>query len=101
MRVSSGKALVSFLDAGPWLEMELTGDMAAADLVPLLAKTVPSERLSNALAELREAEGIALPTFRIVGPLNKPEEVTLGGGELVARNLSFRSPSVPGPVLCL
>jgi len=101
MRVSSGKALVSFLDAGPWLEMELTGDMAAADLVALLAKTVPSERLSHALAELREVEGIAFPTFRIVGPLNKPAEVTFAGGEFVARNISFRSPALPDPVLGL
>lgn len=101
MRVSTGKAMVSFLDAGPWLEMELTGDMAAADLVSLLAKTVPSDRLSRALAELREVEGIAFPTFRIVGPLNKPAEVTFVGGEFVARNISFRSPALPDPVLGL
>ncbi len=101
VRVSSGKAMVSFLDAGPWLEMEVTGDMAAADLVSLLAKTVPSDRLSKALAELREVEGIAFPTFQIVGPLNKPEEVTFVSQEFVARNISFRSPALPDPVLGL
>ena len=101
MRVNTGKAMVSFLDAGPWLEMELAGDMAAADLVSLLAKTVPSDRLSKALAELREVEGIAFPTFRIVGPLNKPAEVTFVGGEFVAQNISFRSPALPDSVLGL
>src|ERR1043165_1007814 len=67
IHMNESKALVSFLEAGPWLEMDITGEMAAADLLQFLAKTVKSEQLSRLLAASRQVEGDAVPTFRMVG----------------------------------
>ena len=47
IHMNESKALVSFLEAGPWLEMDITGEMTAADLLQFLAKTVKSEQLSR------------------------------------------------------
>jgi hypothetical protein len=95
IQITEGKATVSFLEAGPWLELEITGSMAATDLVQLLAKTVKAERFARLLAGLRDVEGTALPTFRLVGPLNEPGGVTFAGGEITARYISLTHPSLP------
>ena len=95
IQITEGKATVSFLEAGPWLELEITGSMAATDLVQLLAKTVKAERFAHVLAGLRDVEGTALPTFRLVGPLNEPGGVTFAGGEITARYISLTHPSLP------
>jgi hypothetical protein len=50
IQMKESKALVSFLEAGPWLEMDIVGTMSAADLLQLLSQTVKSEPLSRALA---------------------------------------------------
>ena len=95
IHMSESKALVSFLEAGPWLEWDITGTMTAADLVQYLAKTVKSEQLSNMLAASHEVEGDAVPTFRMVGPLNQPGGVTFAGGEIIVRRVSLTNPSLP------
>ncbi len=93
--VTEGKAMVSFLEAGPWLEMEITGNMGAADLMQFLAKTVKSEGLAKVLTGSRDVEGLALPTFRLVGPLNQPGGVTFAGGEIVAKHVSLTNALLP------
>jgi len=96
IHMSESKALVSFLETGPWLEWDITGTMTAADLVQYLAKTVKSEQLSRMLAASREVEGDAVTTFRMVGPLNQqPGGVTFAGGEVIVRQVSLTSPSLP------
>ncbi len=95
MHMSESKALVSFLEAGPWIEWDITGTMTAADLVQHLAKTVKSEQLSRLLAALRDVEGDAVPTFRMVGPLDQPGGVTFAGGEIILRQVSLSNPSLP------
>jgi hypothetical protein len=95
IQITEGKATVSFLEAGPWLELEITGSMAATDLVQLLAKTVKAERFAHLLAGLRDVEGTALPTFRLVGSLNQPDGITFAGGEITARYISLTHPSLP------
>jgi hypothetical protein len=95
IHMSESKALVSFLEAGPWVEWDITGTMTAADLLQHLAKTVKSEQLSRLLAASREVEGDAVPTFRMVGPLNQPGGVTFAGGEIIVRQLSLTNPSLP------
>ena len=37
MQITGGKAEMSFLDAGPWLELEITGETAAVQFVEFLA----------------------------------------------------------------
>ncbi|MBI4400137.1 MAG: AsmA-like C-terminal domain-containing protein [Nitrospirae bacterium] len=101
MRVSGGKATVFFQEAGPRLELEVGGDMAAADLVVFLAGTVRPERLSRSLAALREIRGDALLTFRIAGSLTQPDGLNFVGGEIVPRDVSFQSPVVAERVVGL
>ncbi len=95
------KALVSFLEAGPWLEMDITGTMTAADLLQFLSNTVKSEQLSRLLAASREVEGMATPTFRLVGPLNQPGGVTFAGGEITTQRVSLTNPSLPDRLTAL
>ncbi|MEC4889288.1 MAG: AsmA-like C-terminal domain-containing protein [Nitrospira sp.] len=95
IQITEGKAQVSFLEAGPWLELDITGSMAAAELVQFLGKTVKSEQLAALLAGMRDVEGLTLPTFRLVGPLTQPDGITFAGGEITARYVSFTHPSLP------
>ena len=95
VQISEGKAMVSFLEAGPWLELEISGNMTAAELVRFLAKTIQSDRLSKFLVQARDVEGVALPTFHLVGPLNQPGGVTFVGGDIVARHVSLTTPTFP------
>jgi uncharacterized protein involved in outer membrane biogenesis len=95
IHMNESKALVTFLEAGPWLEMDITGAMAAADLLQFLSKTVKSEQLSRVLAASREVEGNAAPRFRLVGLLNQPGGVTFAGGEITVQRVSLTHPSLP------
>ena len=95
IQLTDGKAMVSFLDAGPWLELEITGNMAASHLLQFLARTVKSERLTRLFAGIRDVEGMAQPTFRLVGPLNQPDGVTFAGGEITARYVSLNHVDLP------
>jgi len=95
IHMHESKALVSFLEAGPWLEMDISGTMTAADLLQFLAKTVKSEQLTRVLVASRDVEGHAAPTFRLVGPLNQPGGVTFAGGEITVQRVSLTNPSLP------
>jgi AsmA-like C-terminal region len=93
--MKESKALVSFLETGPWLEMDVVGTMTASDLVQFLAKTVKSEQLSRVFADSRDVEGDAAPTFRMVGLLNQPGGVTFAGGEIIVKSVSLTNPVLP------
>jgi uncharacterized protein involved in outer membrane biogenesis len=95
IHMNGSKALVSFLEAGPWLEMDIVGTLTAVDLLPFLAKTVKSEQLSRVLADSHEVEGDAALTFRMVGPLNQPGGVTFAGGEITVQHVSLTNPLLP------
>ena len=95
MQITGGKAEVSFRDAGPWLELEIMGDTAAAPLIEFLARTVKAERVAQLLAGIRDAEGMTQSTFRLVGPLNQPGGITFAGGEITAHQVSLSHANVP------
>ena len=95
MQLTDGKAEVSFLDAGPWLDLEMTSEMRAASLVEFLSKTVKAERMAQVFAGVRDAEGTAVATFRLLGPLNQPGGITFAGGEITARHISLNHPALP------
>ncbi|MDK2745204.1 MAG: AsmA-like C-terminal domain-containing protein [Nitrospira sp. BO4] len=95
MQITDGKAEVSFLDAGPWLELEITGETGASHLLEFLAKTVSAGRVTQMLAGIRDAEGMAQSTFRLVGPLNQPGGITFAGGEIIARQVSLSHVALP------
>ncbi len=95
IHMADSKGLISFLEAGPWLEMEISGTMAAVDLLQFLSKTVKSEQLSRVLAASRDVEGSAAPIFRLVGPLNQPDGVTFAGGEIRAQHISLTNSFLP------
>lgn len=95
MQLTDGKAEVSFLDAGPWLDLEMTSEMGAASLMEFLSKTVKAERMAQVFAGVRDAEGTAVATFRLLGPLNQPGGITFAGGEITARHISLNHPALP------
>jgi uncharacterized protein involved in outer membrane biogenesis len=95
MQIIGGKAEVSFVEADPWLELEITGEMAATHLVEFLAKTVKVERVVQLLAGIRDAEGTAQSTFRLAGPLKQSGGITFAGGEITARQVSLTHVNLP------
>ena len=97
MRVDAGKALVSFLDAGPWLELKLKGEKTAADLVAEInaGQSFRSKGLRNAWKGLHEINGVALVDFRLSGPLNNPKKIKYVGAAFEALDVSFRTPLLP------
>ena len=75
--------------------MEISGTMAAADLLRFLSTTVKSEQLSRVLASSRDVEGMAMPVFRLVGP---PGAMTFAGGEIKAQHVSLTNTFFAGTV---
>jgi uncharacterized protein YhdP len=69
--------------------------MTAADLLQHFGKTVKSEQLSRVLAASRDVEGMAAPTFRMVGPVDQPGGVTFAGGEITVQHVSLTHPLLP------
>ena len=57
LTITDGKTVVSFLDDGPRMELDISGDMTAADLVKFLTKTIRADKLTSLLAQSREIEG--------------------------------------------
>ncbi|HEX6950515.1 MAG TPA: AsmA-like C-terminal region-containing protein, partial [Nitrospira sp.] len=92
IHMADSKGQLSFLEQGPWVEMEISGTMAAADLLQFLATTVKSELLSRVLASSRDVEGMAMPVFRLVGP---PTAVTFAGGEIKAQHVNLTNAYLP------
>ena len=95
IQIEDGRAVVSFLESGPWLEMEISGSMTAEELIRFLTKSIRSERLASILGQSQQIEGQARPTFRLVGPLNKPEGVTFAGGEVLAQQVALSNAALP------
>ncbi|HET9846241.1 MAG TPA: AsmA-like C-terminal domain-containing protein, partial [Nitrospira sp.] len=92
IHMTDSKGQLSFLEQGPWLELEISGTMAAGDLVQFLSTTVKSELLSRVLASARDVEGMASPVFRLVGP---PNAITFAGGEVKAQHVNLTSRYLP------
>lgn len=86
------KGQLTFLEQGPWVEMEIGGTMAAADLLRFLSTTVKSEQLSRVLASSRDVEGTTTPVFRLVGP---PSAITFAGGEVKAQHVNLTNSYLP------
>ena len=95
MRLTDGKADVSFLEKGPTLTLEVTGEMAAAPLVEFLNKTVKVEPVQKIIAGIHDPEGTAEATFRLVGPLDQGEKIVFAGGEITARQMSLSHGALP------
>ena len=72
---------------------ETTGLDHVARTVVQVCNDVPLAEMK--LGGLRDVEGTALPTFRLVGPLNQPGGVTFAGGEITAKFISLTHPSLP------
>ena len=92
IHMADSKGQLSFLEQGPWLELEISGTMAAGDLLQFLSTTVKSELLSRVLASSRDVEGMASPVFRLVGP---PNAITFAGGEVKAQHVNLTSSYLP------
>lgn len=92
MRINGGKALVSALETVPWLELDVSGEMAAAALIGVLTKSVKVPRLASTLADLQDIKGESLLALRIAGPVNVPENIRITSADIVAQDVWFRSP---------
>lgn len=95
LQISAGKATLSFLETGPWFEISVGGGMPANELVRFLAGSIQSPHASTTLASLQEVKGTGTVSFRLAGSLAGSESLKFVSGEVVAQDLSFRSPALP------
>ncbi len=95
LHLSDGKAMLSFLEAGPWLELEVSGKTGAAQLLEVFNKTLKVELLGRVLADVREIEGSVEQTFRLAGFLEQGDGLSFTGGEIVAHAVGLSHPSLP------
>jgi hypothetical protein len=94
MRITAGKALVSALESIPWLDLEVRGDVAAADLIAVLAKSIPAPSVAGAFAALSEIKGQSQVALHIAGPVKESETLQIVRAEVIAQDVWFRSPLV-------
>lgn len=97
-RITGGKAIVTLPENGPWLDLELKGDMAATELVSILVRSLSSAKATRMLSALREVSGDAQVALRLAGPLNAEQGLNFGGAEIMALNMGFRSPAATDPI---
>lgn len=91
VRVTTGKATVSLIQPGPWLEIEFTGETTAAEMVKTLAHYTKPSGVKKALLGLKEIAGDGQITYRLAGPLKDIENLQFLAGEFVFRDAGFRS----------
>jgi hypothetical protein len=101
LRVSGGKGVITFLETPPKLELEVTGDMTAADLTSLLGQKVRVESIATIFTTLKDVTGNNVLTLRFAGKLNESEGLEFLGGEFVMQDVSFRSPTLPDAIVGL
>ena len=94
MRITAGKALVSALESIPWLDLEVKGEVAAADLVAVLAKSIRAPKVAGAFAELTEMKGQSQVALHIAGPVKESETLQIVRAEVIAQDVWFRTPLV-------
>ncbi len=100
MQVDAGKVTLSFLEAGPWLELTLNGKMAAADVVADvgLDKRFESKTLAKAWKGLQEIQGLMLVGYRLAGPITEPKQIKYLRAEFEPLDVSFRTALLPHAV---
>ncbi|HTK86419.1 MAG TPA: AsmA-like C-terminal region-containing protein [Nitrospiraceae bacterium] len=94
MRITGGKALVSALESIPWLDLEVKGDVAIADLVAVLAKSIRVPKVAGAFAELTEIKGQSQVALHIAGPVKESDTLQIVRAEVIAQDIWFRTPLV-------
>ena len=94
MRITGGKALVSALESIPWLDLEVKGDVAIADLVAVLAKSIRAPKVAGAFAELTEMKGQSQVALHIAGPVKESDTLQIVRAEVIAQDIWFRTPLV-------
>jgi hypothetical protein len=98
MRITTGKLAIAFLEQGAALDLEVGGDMEAADLVNMLADSIESGPVARSLAQWRNISGRTSVAFRLGGRLDQPDGLTVSRAEIVPQHVSFTTPVFPDPV---
>ncbi len=98
LHVSTGKVTVALLEQGPSIDLEVSGVMAAADLVNTLAENITSPSIAKPLARLRKVQGRTNVSFRLTGMMNQDDGLTFAGGEISPQNVSFETPALKDTV---
>jgi hypothetical protein len=94
MRITAGKALVSALESIPWLDLEVKGEVAAADLIAVLAKSIRVVNVAGTFAELTDIKGQSQVALHIAGPVKESDALHIVRAEVIAQDVWFRTPLV-------
>ena len=98
MTIHAGRATITSPETGPYLDLEIDGEMAAVDLVALIGATASSPDLAHTFAELQDVKGATQLTYRLAGGLTNQSELAFVGAEVSPRNVEFATPSLPDRV---
>ncbi|HZS11077.1 MAG TPA: AsmA family protein, partial [Nitrospirales bacterium] len=75
LRITGGKALISSLDASPALELTVTGDIGAAELLTVLSKKIRYAPVAQTLGSFQDVKGDTALALRIAGPVKDPDQL--------------------------
>ena len=92
IEVKTGKATVSFIQPGPWLELEFTGDTSAAEVTAILARSAKPAAVRTMLKDIRDIKGTCQVTYHLAGALRESDGVEFLDGEFVFRETEFAGP---------
>lgn len=98
MTINAGRATISYPETGPYLDLEIDGEMAAADLAALIGGTASSPDLAQTFAALQDVKGTTQLIYRLAGSLTNQNELAFVGAEVSPRHVEFVSPSLPDRV---
>ncbi len=98
IQVRAGKATVSFIQPGPWLEVEFTGETPAAEMISTLARSTKPAGVRDALQGLRDVKGNGQVTYHLAGSLREADGIEFLDGEFVFRQAEFSSSLAEGRV---
>lgn len=94
MRIQAGKALVSALESIPWLDLDVKGEVSAADLIATLARSIREPKVARRFAELSDIKGQSQISLHIAGPVKESESLQIIRAEVLAQEVWFRSPFI-------
>ena len=96
--VHSAQGMVLRKESGPWLELEVQGDVPGDKVMSVLDEIGDPDIGRGLFSSWKILEGTGLLTLRFAGFASNPEEIFFERGEYVARGLEIQVPEFKTPI---
>ena len=96
LRSANGRVL--FKESGPWMEVELQGEVPGQRVLAVLSNLPSDNQLFQRLSKWKVTKGTGLLTLRFGGTLKGVRELTFQQGDYVAKDLQIEIPELTNPI---